>query len=161
MASLEIDKLILIPAFLNPFKSSTFAPSELRLQWMQKIATKYKKVEISDIEIVAQKPMPSYQTIQALKLRYNLENKPYMIIGADNVSSLPQWANFEMLNESVTFVVATRKDYEFSENFLRLDVDYDISSTRLRQSVDPSALPPYLSDEIMKYYKEHHAREIR
>ena len=37
LKTLDIDKIIVVPAFVNPFKSGTHAPAELRLKWLQEI----------------------------------------------------------------------------------------------------------------------------
>ena len=158
LLSLDIDKLLLIPAFLNPFKHKTFAPPELRWAWIEAVGVHYPRVEVCNLEIRAQKSMPTFETLQALKLRYTFAQKPYLIVGADNLSTLSSWYKYEALRDSVVFVVAKRKGYDISSEFLSLDVDVDVSSTMLRDNLQKEALPSYLSEEIMHYYKEHHAK---
>ena len=47
----DIDKIIIMPTFLNPFKSDFYAPSSLRLKWLKEIFNEETNVEISDYEI--------------------------------------------------------------------------------------------------------------
>jgi len=46
-----IEKVVVMPTFLNPFKESFTAPAELRLQWLKKIFSSYKDVEVSSYEV--------------------------------------------------------------------------------------------------------------
>ncbi len=125
---------------------------------MKKIASQYDRVEVLDIETRREAPTPTYETLQELKLRYNFKQRPYLIIGADNLASLHKWHKYEILKEEVEFVVAARRGYQLNEKFRSLDVACDISSTRLREVVEKDYLPPLVADEILRYYKEHNER---
>ena len=37
LKSLPIERVIVVPAYVNPFKSGTHAPASLRLQWLKTI----------------------------------------------------------------------------------------------------------------------------
>ena len=147
--------LLLIPTYLNPFKKEGFADASKRYEWTQKIAASYDKVEALDIESCQDEPVPTYKTLCELKLRYNFTQKPYLIIGADNLENLHQWYKYDLLEKEVTFVVASRKNFKQEHPFLSLDVHCDISSTSLRRKPKNEDLPALLADEIMAYYKEH------
>ncbi len=159
LKSLDIDKLFLIPTYLNPFKSEVFAEPDIRLQWMEKIAVHYEKVEALNIESSLQESQPTYKTLEALKLRYTFTAKPYVIIGADNVEHLHKWYHYDRLKNEVIFVVAKRKNFETEHPYMSLDVDCDISSTTLRHNPNKAFLPAYIADEILAYYKEHNERK--
>jgi len=152
---LNIDKLIIIPTFINPFKEAFTASSQQRLLWIQEICTHYDKAEVSDIEVVSQKKMATFETLTHLKLRYNFTHKPYLIIGADNLSGLPSWSHFDALSKEVKFVIAKRKNFDLTTRYLTLDIDVDVSSSDLRSSMDITKVPDYLSNDILKTYKEH------
>jgi len=151
----EIDKVIVMPTFLNPFKSQFFAPSELRLKWLKEIFSDYKNVEISDFEVSQAKKVPTIESVKYLLKKYK---KIYLTIGADNLETLAKWKNYHELQELVTFVVATRKSVEIPENFVQLSIDVDISSTTLRHTIDKTKLPQKCAVEIEKYYKEQNAK---
>ncbi|PHQ64750.1 MAG: nicotinate (nicotinamide) nucleotide adenylyltransferase, partial [Sulfurimonas sp.] len=129
----EIDKVIVMPTFLNPFKSQSFATSRLRLKWLKEIFNDYKNVEISDFEVSQAKKVPTIESVKYLLKRYK---KIYLTIGADNLESIHKWSNYDELKKLVTFVVASRKSVKIPENFMKLSVDVDISSTTLRQKID-------------------------
>ncbi len=151
LSSLDIDKVIVMPAYLNPFKSKVCAPPELRLKWLKKIFSTYTNVEVDDFEIKCKRKVPSLETVQHLKKRYK---HIYLIIGADNLKSLDKWYGYKELKELVTFVIASRDDIEIPQEYLLLHVDEPISSTNLREKIQKEFLPADTAGEIEKFYKE-------
>jgi len=151
-----IDKVVIMPTFLNPFKSKSHAPSKLRLKWLKNIFLSYKNVKIDSYETDLKKKVPSIQSVKYLLKKYK---KVYLIIGADNLKSLPKWHNYEELKKLVTFIVASRGKITVPADFITLHVDTDISSTTLRESIDISKLPKKCAIEISKYYKETNANK--
>lgn len=146
-----IDKVVIMPTFLNPFKSHFYAPSELRFTWLEKIFKSRKNVEISRFEVDAGRKVATIESVYYLLKRYK---KIYLIIGADNLKSLHTWKNYNELKNLVTFVVVSRDDIKIPEGFLYLDVQEDISSTQLREDMDSSKLSKVVSKEILQFYKE-------
>jgi nicotinate-nucleotide adenylyltransferase len=151
-----IEKVIIMPTFLNPFKENFTAPAELRLKWLQCIFADDEKVEISAFEVDKKRKVPAIESVQALKKKYE---KIYFVIGADNLADLPKWYRYEELRELVTFIVATRDKIAIPKDFLTLKVDIDISSSELRKKIDISKLPKRCVEEIAHYYKEHNAKQ--
>lgn len=130
---LEIDKLIVIPAFLNPFKSSSEALPLQRLKWSKELFGTISKVFISDYEINQAKSIKTSQTLAHFQEQYNVK---YIIIGADNLASIQKWHNFKILNEQISWIIATRESYALETTALRefklLKVNVNISSTEIR-----------------------------
>jgi nicotinate-nucleotide adenylyltransferase len=147
----EIDKVIVMPTFLNPFKLQSFAPSKLRLKWLKEIFSDYENVEISDFEVLKNRKVPTIDSVKYLLKTYK---KVYLTVGADNLKSLHKWQSFDELKNLVTFVVASRYDVEVPSNFIKLNIDIDISSTALRKSMDKTKLPQKCALEIEKFYKK-------
>ena len=147
----DVDKVVVMPTFLNPFKSKSHASSELRLRWLKEIFSKEKNVEVSSFEVDSGKKVPTIESVKYLLQRYE---KIYLIIGADNLKSLHKWEKYEELNSLVTFVIATRDDVEVPDTFLKIQIQEDISSTQLRKNIDKTKLSDTYSKEITKFYKE-------
>ena len=147
----NIDKIIVMPTFLNPFKSKFYAPSSLRVKWLKEIFSEYKNVEICDFEVKQQKQVPTIESIKYLLKKYK---KIYLVVGADNIAYLHKWHNYDELKELVTFVVASRDAIDIPNEFLKIDVDEKTSSTELRDNIQISKLPKKCAQEIYKYYKE-------
>jgi len=151
----DIDKVIIVPTFLNPFKSKFYALSSLRLKWLKEIFSEYENVEISDYEVLQEKQVPTVKTVKHFLKSYK---KIYLVIGADNLASLHRWNRYDELKKLVTIVVAPRDNIEISKEFLILDVDKKVSSTRLREDVQISKLPRKCAKEIYNFYKENNCK---
>ncbi len=130
---LNIDKLVVVPTFLNPFKVKSHFTTKERLALTKELLEPLNKVVVDDYEIKEQKPTPTAQTLKHFQKKYRVG---YLIIGADNLEHIEKWHEFEWLNHQITWVVATRKGYEIKSNKLRdvkiLEVEVDISSTQIR-----------------------------
>ncbi len=151
----EIEKVVIMPTFLNPFKSKFFAPATLRLKWLKEIFFFNKHVEIDSFEVDLNKKISSIQSVKYLLKRYE---KIYLIIGADNLKTLSKWDKYSELKTLVTFIIATRDEIRIPKEFIKLHIDEDISSTILRENIDTNKLSEICSDEIMKFYKENNAK---
>ena len=147
----SIEKVVIMPTFLNPFKSEFHAPSELRLKWLKDIFLSYDNVEVSSYEVDLKRVVPSIESVKYLLKKYK---KIYLTIGADNLKEITKWKNYKDLKELVTFVVATRDDIKIPKEFIKIDVDDNISSSMLREQIDETKLNQICSKEIIKFYKE-------
>ena len=148
--NLDIDKLIVMPNYLNPLKNKFAAPPELRIKWLKKVFQNYPKVEISDFEIKQNRPVYSIETIKKFKPKY-------FIIGSDNLKTLDKWKNIDEILKLTELVVATRD--EIDKNLLKkynikkiLKVNIPISSTEIR-SGNCKYLPKEIEKEIKEYYR--------
>ena len=127
-----IDKIIVMPTFLNPFKEQSFASPELRLEWLYELFEGLKKVKISDYEIREEKKVPTIKSVKHLLKTYK---KVYLVIGADNLLTLDKWQNYSELKELVTFIVASRDNIKIPQEFITLNIDINISSTQIRKKM--------------------------
>jgi len=148
---LDIDKLFIVPTYLNPFKDKFLAPPKMRYTWLKKLSSNYPKAEVLDFEIKQNKSIPTIETIKHIKKQYNPE-KIYLIIGADNLANLHTWTEYEELKKLVNFVIASRDDEKIPNNLQKLDIHVNISSTKLRENIDKKYLPKSLSNEVTQYY---------
>ena len=71
LKKLDIDKLIIVPTYLNPFKNSFYLDPITRFELLKKVFYKFDNVEISDYEINQQKQNYSFNTVSYLKNLYN------------------------------------------------------------------------------------------
>jgi len=133
LKTLNINKLIVVPTFLNPFKTKSNTSPEERFLLSIEMFNSFENVLIDRYEIDEKKATPTAQTVSYLKKQYDVK---YIIIGADNLNHIDKWYNFKWLNENITWVVASRAGYGLNTKPLReviyLDVDADISSTEIR-----------------------------
>jgi nicotinate-nucleotide adenylyltransferase len=148
---LPVDRLIIVPASLNPFKTTVRANGLLRYKWLKAIFTDYKNVEISDFEIKQNRSIPTIETVEYYSKLYD---EIYLIIGADNLEKLQQWHRFDELNQMVHWVVASRGEISIPKNMISLTINEEISSTDFRASFSSLGLETTIENEIITYYKE-------
>ena len=149
MISLDIDELIVVPAFLNPFKSKSYAPAQLRLKWLRSMTEKMNSVRVSSYEIDQNRAVASIETVKHFKNSDDI----YVIIGADNLKGLSSWKDFKELDEMVTWVVATRDNIEIPSGYISLDVNQNISATQLREQIQEAYLDKSIAKEILDFYQ--------
>ncbi len=133
LRELSIDRLIIIPTFLNPFKSKSHLLPEERFTLVKKYFNSFKSIEISDYEIKQKVTTPTATTLRYFQ---NLYSVKYIIIGADNLQTIDRWHDFKWLNSQISWVVATRAGYKLDisklKDFKILQVEANISSTEIR-----------------------------
>jgi len=150
-----IDKIVIMPTFLNPFKMEFTASAKIRLQWLKCIFSDNDNILVDDYEVSLGKKVPSIQTVTHLLKSYD---KIFLVIGADNLANLEQWYHFRELKERVTFIVAARENIEIPKAFINLQVEEDISSSTLRKNINENKIPKKCAKEIAQYYKEKNER---
>lgn len=135
--NLQIDKLFVVPAYLNPFKTSTLADAPTRLSWCHTLFDSIDRVKVDDYEIKEGKSTVTSQSVKHFNQAYNVK---YLIIGSDNLSTLTKWHAFEWLNETVTWVIATRDNHHLDTDELNkwelLPIEAPMSSTQIREEKD-------------------------
>ncbi len=146
-----IDKIIIMPTFLNPFKSEAHAPSELRFKWLKEIFKEFQNVQIDRYEVEQNRQVPTIESVKYLLKTYK---DIYLVIGADNLASLEKWNSYQELKDLVTFIVASRDNIVVDKKFIQLKVDEKTSSSALREKIDISMLPQECATEIKQYYKK-------
>jgi nicotinate-nucleotide adenylyltransferase len=150
--NLDIDRLVVVPTFLNPFKSSSSADAHKRLEWIKSVLCGIKNVEISTYEIDNQKATPTIDSVEFFYQEYDID-KLYLIIGADNLEKLHMWKDYDKLKNMVEFVVAKRDNISIDTKYKVLNVDVDINSTSIRELKNIEHIPQTIVDEVKKFYK--------
>ena len=144
-----IDEIVVMPTYINPFKKSSYALPEQRFSWLVEIFKDDPKVVVSNYEITQNKKTPTIKSVQYLLKTYK---KIYLVLGADNLTSLEQWYKYNELKELVSFIIATRNDAHIPSHFTKIEVDEDIASSQLRERLDKNKLPQQCADEILQFY---------
>lgn len=150
--SLDIDKLIIMPTYISPFKADFSAPPELRLKWTKEIWGDLPNVEISRFEIDQNRPVPTIESVLHLYDIYDIK-KLYLLIGADHLATLDKWHNFELLSSLVHFIVAKRDHIKIPKKLQKLDIHIDISSSKIRSDLVQDQIPAKIKEEVIKFYQ--------
>jgi nicotinate-nucleotide adenylyltransferase len=133
--SLELEKVIFVPAAVSPFKEKPAAPAALRLQMLQIALAGEPGFVIDDCEL--QRPPPSYtfDTVEAIRRQEGQETTYYLLLGDDNVAALPRWHRFGELTNLVQFVVLDRTGSTARHSYRVIRRKIDISATDIRKRV--------------------------
>ncbi|NLK67005.1 MAG: nicotinate (nicotinamide) nucleotide adenylyltransferase [Campylobacteraceae bacterium] len=153
LKNLDIDKLVIMPTYLNPFKESFFLEPSSRLNLCKKLWGCLDKVEISDYEISQTRPVATVESVEYLYSKFDID-KFYLIIGADNLKDLDKWSKFNQLKNLVSFVVATRNNINIPKHLQKLNLNVNISSTIFRESLSLELIPAQIKDEIKTILRE-------
>ena len=157
LEKLAIDKLFVVPCFLNPFKAISLFSSTQRLSWLNNLLIgKDSRLKVLDFEVRQNKPTPTLKTIKFIENLYK-PNKIYLLLGADNIENLPKWYQYENLKAKVEFVIIPRKGYEIVGDFRVLPMqEIAISSTQIKLALQKDDLevlefiPQAILEEILK-----------
>jgi nicotinate-nucleotide adenylyltransferase len=155
LQTLNIDKLFIIPTFLNPFKNNSHLDANIRLELLNILYSNSDDIEIIDYEVKQNKKVSTYETINYLKNKYNI-NKIYLIIGADNLKDIHLWYNFKNLNKLVQFVVISRNNIKLTSKYINpiyIPFNEDISSTQLRKNMELKNIPTKIQNKVKKLWK--------
>ena len=148
--TLDLDKLILVPAAISPLKKAApVASGEVRLAMLQAAIKGDPKFEVDECEL--RRPPPSYtiDTVEQIRRR-----EPgvsiYCLIGEDNVEQLPRWHRFAELEKMVRFVVLDRSGKQPSHSYHLIHRRIDISATEIRRRVAQNEPIRYLVPESVQ-----------
>ena len=166
-----LEKVILIPAKLQPFKlDKEVTAGEDRLNMLQLASEGDDTLEVSDYEMTKEGVSYTYLTMRAMKEYYGPETKLYFITGTDSFLNIDKWKNAEELLTSYSFLVGTRpgyKDRELEECIDRISRDYntevkhidniqvDVSSTEIRERIEAGvSAADLIPSEVEEYIRE-------
>lgn len=156
--------VIFLPNEKHNFKKDrvSLAFSE-RYRLIQKAIEPFKNMEVWDLD--SGEGNTGY-TADLLKKIHAFYPKIcyHFVIGADNLSALKKWYDFEWLKQNVSFLILPRPDYEIDTSHLRgiryqvLPIQVsDISSTQIkhrlqsRQSIH-GLVPELIEEEVIRLY---------
>lgn len=163
---LKADKVLVVPSFCPPHKSSLVATWEDRVALLNIALGNLDYVEISEIEKEFDYN-PSYLTIKKIKARYGGEQYLFLI-GGDSIEYFDRWEKPAKIAEQVQIVVAGRKGYDnldkeikrqeskYGINIIKLDITgEDTSSTIIRARIILGEPVDNENDKIIEYIKKH------
>jgi nicotinate-nucleotide adenylyltransferase len=154
--TLPIEKLFIAPTYINPFKDSYMIEPQMRLEILRELYEKESKVQILSFEVDEKRKVPTIETIEYLTSKYQLDTI-HLVIGADNFNTIFQWNRYEELKKLVVFVVITRNGYNITnkvDNYIEIKLDFDVSSTELRENLNINLIPKKIQKRIKKLWKK-------
>lgn len=148
LQELKLDRLIILPAALSPFKNSNHTTDADRLS-MCRMTFFGEKYEISDFEIKKGGVSYSFDTLTCFREKYP-RDELFFVIGEDQLFMFPKWYRYEDILKLVTLVAVRRKNetdiraleayaeetIQGKGKYLLLDFEpFPVSSTAIRERV--------------------------
>ena len=145
----NLEKLIVVPAYIQPFKQGKrVTDDEHRLAMVKLAFEDVPKAEISTMEIDRMRISYTFDTLSELKEQY-ADKELFFITGADAFMQIDSWYKGVELLENFSFIVSSRPGYmedELNEKIKSYQALYgtqilklaaqmpDISSTDIREA---------------------------
>ncbi len=170
MKQAGLDKVVFIPARLQPFKlDKKLASGKDRLEMLKLAAGDTAGFEISTYELDTEGISYSYLTMRAMQEKYGVDTKLYFITGTDAFLKIDQWKNAEELLTKYSYVIGTRPGYKQEELSVCIDdirrrygteiinidnVQVDVSSTEIREIISRGEnAEGLISAEVERYIR--------
>ncbi len=170
---MSLDKLIIIPARVSPFKAGNEATAsdEDRYRMVLLCFKDLEKAEVSRLELDKNETSYTIETIRILKKLYP-DDELYMFVGSDMFLSLEKWRRFEEIFKSCTIYTRCRKENEAGDMtntakryeqiygakiILSKDKEIIVSSTMVREAIDIGdfeSCKALLPKDVLCYIKE-------
>lgn len=168
---LNLDKVIFMPAGIQPFKiKNKVTDSDLRYSMIKMAIEPYDEFTVSSYEIEQQGISFTYKTLEHLKESFEEDDEIFFISGADCLISIERWKEVSKIFSLCTFVVFTRGGFDINEirkkkkevekiygkEILVLELkELEISSTDIRKRVrEGRKIDFFVPEKINKFIKE-------
>ena len=168
-SSLGIDRVIIMPAFVNPFKAgnepAVHASSEQRLEMCRLAFGDIPQCVVSDWEIAQGGVSYTVNTLEQLKKTYTTD-KFILIMGSDSLASLDRWHRFEDIIRLADIAAVSRSDNDSRDidknaeglrnmgarvHIVRSE-PFEISSTEIRKKIiNNQEISCYIDENVVKY----------
>lgn len=168
--TLSLDRVLLIPAFIPPHKTSvTLLDSEHRIRMIRLAIADTPWLGMDESEIRRKGVSYTIDTVIQVKNRFPDANL-YFLIGSDSLLELWTWRRIGDLARLVTFVVLKREDRALPDSMPELEEKLKgqplktvhlnapplpISSTQIRERIIQGAdIKPYLPAKVWDYIRQ-------
>lgn len=155
----ELNEVWFVVSPQNPFKEKKTLLNDYQRLHLARLAIEhYPNFKVSDIEFNLPKPSYTIDSLAYLKEKYP-KNELTLILGEDNLHSLPKWKNYEKLINDFKLIIYPRIGSYNNEKFIehtnihRIDAPIiEISSTLIRQMIKENKnVRPMLTSEVFDY----------
>ncbi|NPA46780.1 MAG: nicotinate-nucleotide adenylyltransferase [Chlorobi bacterium] len=158
----DLDKVRLVVTPQNPHKQRQNLLEDYHRLYIARLAAEpYPKIEVSTVEFDL--PQPNYTIITLSHLSDMEPGKEFVLLmGEDNLVSLPKWRNYEKILENYHIYVYPRKvpvDSPLKDHprvfYLETAPIIEISASQIRKDIlEGKNVRPLLPPEVYKYIRE-------
>ncbi|WP_448210904.1 nicotinate-nucleotide adenylyltransferase [Colwellia sp. MEBiC06753] len=119
-ATLNLEKITLLPANIPPHKTAAKVNSHHRLAMLNALAKTHQLFNVDDRELLREKPSYTVETLQKLKAEQPERNINF-IIGMDSLLSFTKWVQWQEILANANLLVCTRPNYNLAQQSKELD----------------------------------------
>jgi len=142
LSTLKLDRIIMVPAYLSPFKleaAGMESSTNDRINMLAAAVAGDGRIAIDDCEIRREGVSYTIDTLEDIISRYMPSGKPSLIIGDDLASDFPKWRDSKKILKLADIVICRRintaaANYSFPHTFIDNEV-MNISSQIVRQRI--------------------------
>lgn len=168
----ELDEVIMIPAFIQPFKQDRHTASgEDRFRMLALVASQNDHITVSRTELENEGVSYTYLTMRKIQ-ELNPEARLYFICGTDSFLKVDTWMNAEELLSNYSFIVGCDRpgyrrdeldeaikcitDKYDTEIIIVHNRQFDVSSTEIRQNIaEGKAIDALVPASVERYIREY------
>jgi nicotinate-nucleotide adenylyltransferase len=150
-----LDKVWLVVSPQNPLKKySDLINTYDRLEMCKLATDNSKNIQVSDVELKLPQPSYTIDTLVHLKEKYP-QHEFALIMGSDNLVSLPKWKNYKLILRDYQIYVYPRPGYENSDLASHPSVTItmtplmELSATFIRQSLKEKKNVQYFVPDVV------------
>lgn len=162
---LGLDRLLLVPANVSPFKVDEvgITDAELRLRMTNAAVEGIRGILVDRLELDRDPPSYTVDTLRALAARMR-EAELFLLLGVDQWASFGRWKDAEAIAELATIVVLARNGTDAAEIDPGVDVPWrsvrvrrvDVSSTEIRERVrEGLSVEGLVPDAVARIIRDH------
>lgn len=172
MQQAELEKVIFVPARIQPFKmDKKLTSGEDRVAMLKAAISETPGFELSTYELDAGGVSYTYLTLEALQKQLGSDVRLYFITGADTFIKIRSWKNASQWLGNYSYIIGTRPGYrmdelvdcmdsirhEYNTEVLHIEnKQLDISSTEIRErAADGKTVAALVLPAVERYIREH------
>jgi nicotinate-nucleotide adenylyltransferase len=158
--SLELDRLILVPAATQPLKTSTpaVASAHERLEMVRLAVGDDARFEVSEVEIERGGLSYTVDTLELLTAKPSADEL-FLILGADTLATFGRWKSPERVRELAQLAVLTRDESEAASSVgavpgvTRVSTRrIDVSSSEIRRRIgEGRSIRGFVAESVERY----------
>ncbi|HEX7413464.1 MAG TPA: nicotinate (nicotinamide) nucleotide adenylyltransferase [Bacteroidia bacterium] len=157
----DLDEVWFVISPHNPLKEKHTLLAQNHRLYMVKLATEnHPKFKASDVEFKLSQPSYTIHTLTHLKEKYPKKSF-HLIMGMDNLQSLPKWKNYEQIINKHTIYVYPRQHskagtFESHPNIILTKAPIiEISSSFIRKAIlDKKNVSCFMPEKVAAYVSE-------
>jgi len=159
-SALALDRMLLVPADVQPFKSSgDVTPAVHRLEMARLAVADDPRLEISDVDVVRGAPTFAVDTLSDIAAMFPGSDM-FFVAGVDALQRLDEWKEPDRLRSMATFVGVTRPGYSLTSGGVGATLvevpALPVSSTDVRARVQSGQPVRYLVPGVVADYIQEH-----